>query len=58
MLLFLGESMKKLPYFERNCRFWSESVCRLLFICLILTLSPTALGPIGPRVFKGIQLKA
>jgi hypothetical protein len=36
MLLFLGESMKKLPYFERNCRFWSESVCRLLFICLIL----------------------
>jgi hypothetical protein len=23
-----------------------------------LTLSPTALGPIGPRVFKGIQLKA
>ncbi len=25
---------------------------------LHLTLSPTALGPIGPRVFKGIQLKA
>jgi hypothetical protein len=24
----------------------------------VLTLSPTALGPIGPRVFKGIQLKA
>ncbi len=24
----------------------------------ILTLSPMALGPIGPRVFKGIQLKA
>jgi hypothetical protein len=24
----------------------------------ILTLSPTALGPIGPRVFKGIQVKA
>jgi hypothetical protein len=24
----------------------------------LLTLSPTALGPIGPRVFKGIQLKA
>jgi hypothetical protein len=23
-----------------------------------LTLSPTALGPIGPRGFKGIQLKA
>jgi hypothetical protein len=22
------------------------------------TLSQTALGPIGPRVFKGIQLKA
>jgi hypothetical protein len=26
--------------------------------CASLTLSPTALGPIGPRVFKGIQLKA
>jgi hypothetical protein len=24
----------------------------------VLTLSPTALGPMGPRVFKGIQLKA
>jgi hypothetical protein len=27
-------------------------------IISLLTLSPTALGPIGPRVFKGIQLKA
>ncbi len=23
------------------------------YYCLDLTLSPTALGPIGPRVFKG-----
>jgi hypothetical protein len=35
-----------------------------VFVCfcenslLTLTLSPTALGPTGPRVFKGIQLKA
>ena len=30
-----------------------------VFVCLNgLTLSPTALGPIGPMVFKGIQLKA
>ncbi len=28
------------------------------YSCDLLTLSPTALGPIGPRVFKGIQLKA
>ena len=29
-----------------------------LKVLCILTLSPTALGPIGHRVFKGIQLKA
>ncbi len=37
--------------------FWSLCV---FYTCArgSLTLSPTALGPIGPRVFKGIQLKA
>ncbi len=50
-----------------NDRYWQKNSFLLFAKCLkmysffricILTLSPTALGPIGPRVFKGIQLKA
>jgi hypothetical protein len=35
-----------------------RKVGKSLAIFIGLTLSPTALGPIGPRVFKGILLKA
>ena len=52
---FSWDREKALPIDE------SQRIIPVFFMSLsisFLNLSPTALGPIGPRVFKGIQLKA